>query len=319
MSLSLALTVRIATLRREAADIISLDLLDRDGRELPSFTAGSHIDVEILPDIVRQYSLMNDPAETARYSIAVLREPKSRGGSVAVHQNLKVGDALRISEPRNHFGLAAGARRSLLLAGGIGITPLYSMAHELSRKSGEFELHYCARSPGRAAFVGSMRKEAWGDHVHWHFDDGPASQKLDLDLLSGPKADDHLYVCGPPGFIEYILGAARERDWRPEHVHREYFAAAPVTAVPTESFSVQVASTGAVFEVPPGRTIVDVLAEGGVEIPTSCAEGVCGACVTKVLSGIPLHRDMVLSDDERANRLTPCCSRSRTPLLVLDL
>lgn len=318
---STCLNVRIARKEPAALDIVTLELEPLDGQTLPAFSAGSHIDVEVEPGLVRQYSLCNDPGEEHRYVIGVLRDPASRGGSIAVHDRLQQGQTIRISPPRNHFPLLP-ARRSLLFAGGIGVTPILCMAERLARTGADFEMHYCARSAERAAFLERIRQSPWAARVHLHFDDGPAEQKLDLAAVLAAEADDaHLYVCGPGGFIDFVATTAHGQDWSDERIHFEYFAARPQEHEANGSFQVQVASTGKVYEIGPDDSIVDVLAADGVEICTSCQQGICGACITRVLEGKPEHRDAVLSDKERDEEgwFTPCCSRSLSPRLVLDI
>ncbi len=305
-----------------ADDICSLELQAPDGRPLPAFAPGAHIDLHLSGDLVRQYSICSAPDQLATYRIAVLREPGSRGGSVAAHE-LVEGQVVRVSEPRNLFPLAEGASHHLLLAGGIGITPLLSMAQELHRRGASFDLHYCARSPSRAAFVDEMVTQMPG-RVHLHFDDGADGQRLRLPaVLDASPPHTHLYACGPGGFIDAMLGGARQVGWSETRLHREYFAApgAPENAPAGERFEVQIASTGKVIEVPAQRSVVDALKACGIEVPVSCEQGICGTCVLRVLEGQPDHRDMFLTPQERdANdRFTPCCSRSRTARLVLDL
>jgi vanillate O-demethylase ferredoxin subunit len=288
---------------------------------LPPFSAGAHIDVHAAPGLVRQYSLCNDPGETHRYVIGVLRDAKSRGGSLAMHA-LQEAQVVAISHPRNHFALTEEAPHSLLLAGGIGITPLLSMARRLHRLGRPFEMHYGSRTSARTAFLETIGQSAFAPSVHLHFDDGPVAQRLDARAILGAQpAGAHLYVCGPAGFMDAILAAAREAGWREERLHREYFNAAPVHTSGDGSFEVQVASTGAVIRVDADRSVAAALAAAGIEVPTSCEQGVCGICVTRVLEGTPDHRDMYLTPHEQARggQFTPCCSRAKSARLVLDL
>ncbi|MFC3608835.1 PDR/VanB family oxidoreductase [Stutzerimonas tarimensis] len=315
------LQVRIARKAQEALDIVTLELAPVEGEHLPAFSAGSHIDVEIRPGLVRQYSLCNDPTEKHRYLIGVLRDPGSRGGSVAVHDELQEGQVIHISPPRNHFALTQ-APHSLLLAGGIGVTPILCMAERLAQIGSDFEMHYCSRSPERMAFRQRIAQSGYAGHVHEHFDDGDPAQKLDLPtVLDAQPAGTHLYVCGPAGFIDFVSATAEQKGWGKERIHFEYFAAKAVDTSDDGSFEVQVASTGKVYTIGRDDSIVSVLAEDGVEITTSCEQGICGACITRVLQGQPDHRDQVLTDQERneENWFTPCCSRSLTPKLVLDI
>jgi cytochrome P450/ferredoxin-NADP reductase len=310
---------RIQRRAEAATDIVSLELVDRDGKPLPPFTAGSHIDVEITPGLVRQYSLCNDPDDRSIYRLGILREPTSRGGSVAVHEQLVEGTELRISRPRNFFALDETAPASLLLAGGIGITPMIAMAHRLQAIEAPFQLHYATRSRSRAAFLREMDAAGFGDKVSAYFDDD-AEHRLDVaGLLAKSAPGTHLYVCGPQGFIDHVLGAAEHAGWVKDIVHVEHFSAAPVlTGAP---FEVVAKRSGRTFHIPCERTILDVLNEAGIDIPSSCRSGVCATCMTEVVDGVPDHRDMVLTDEEKASNslIAVCCSRSRTRQLVLDV
>lgn len=315
------LSVKVIKKRLEATDIVSLELGRADGGTLPAFSAGSHIDVRIKPDLIRQYSLCNHPEENHRYLIAVLRDPASLGGSVAIHDDIREGDLISISEPKNHFPLVR-ARRSLLFAGGIGVTPLLSMAERLAHTGADFELHYCTRSPDRVAFRNRIAASDFASHVEYHYDDGDEDQKLDLlHLLDVPDHSTHLYVCGPTGFIDYVCKVAKDCGWRAENVHYEYFGAPALDTSGDTAFDVELASTGEIISIPPGQTVTNVLKRHGIDIDVACQRGVCGTCVTRVLEGTPEHRDLYLTAEDKAknDQFTPCCSRSRTPLLVLDL
>jgi vanillate monooxygenase ferredoxin subunit len=311
--------VEIASKRRLATDIVALTLIDPARRPLPAFTAGSHVDLEIAGGMIRQYSLCNDPADSCAYEIAILRDPGSRGGSVAVHEGLAAGARVRISAPRNLFPLVPTAGKSLLLGGGIGVTPLLCMAEGLARTGAPLELHYCARSRDRAAFLDRIASSAYVAQVHLHFDDGDPSQHFDpASVFAKADARSHAHICGPNGFIDWIYHAAAAAGFSAERLHREYFAAAEtLRKADSCSFEVEIASTGAVLEVPADRSVVAVLQEHGIEISVSCEQGVCGTCITRVLAGTPDHRDMLAIEGE--GEFAPCCSRSRSPRLVLDL
>ncbi|AYC32331.1 oxidoreductase [Pseudomonas cavernae] len=306
---------------REAEGICSFELTAADQRPLPAFSAGSHVDVHLPGGLVRQYSLCNHPEERHRYLLGVLLDPASRGGSQAMHEQVEEGSRLRISEPRNLFPLVHEAAYSMLFAGGIGITPILCMAERLAQIGAAFELHYCGRSAERMAFIERIRSSAFADCVHVHIDDGEAGQHLEAArVLSAPSSDSHLYVCGPNGFMEHVLGTAREQGWADAQLHREYFAAAAAT---TEAggFEVQLASSGQCFQVPAERSVAEVLLEAGIDIPLSCEQGICGTCITRVLEGEPEHHDMFMTDAEKArnDQFTPCCSRAKSARLVLDL
>ncbi|MRV71662.1 2Fe-2S iron-sulfur cluster binding domain-containing protein [Duganella sp. FT92W] len=315
------LSVKVARRTEEALDIASFELVSLDGAPLPPFSAGAHIDVQVKEGLVRQYSLCNDARETQRYVIGVLRDPKSRGGSVAMHDGVREGDVLRISAPKNHFPLAP-SRRTLLFAGGIGITPILCMAEQLAHSGADFELHYCTREPARAAFHGRLLAPRFGASVHLHFDCGAPAQKLDLPtLLATPDPDTHIYVCGPGGFIDHVVNSGRAQGWNSAQVHLEHFSAKAQDKSADTAFNVKIASSGKTYCVPAGRTVASVLADNGVTVPTSCEEGVCGTCITRVLDGVPAHRDAYFTDDERArnDQFTPCVSRALSNCLVLDL
>jgi vanillate O-demethylase ferredoxin subunit len=316
------LTVRVARKAPEALDICSLDLVRADGGPLPAFAAGSHVDLHLPGGLVRQYSLCNQPGETHRYQIGVLRDAAGRGGSRAVHDLLHEGDTLAISAPRNHFALARDAAHHLLLAGGIGVTPVLCMAERLAATGEPFSMHYCTRSRERTAFADRIAASDFAGAVALHHDDGPADQKFDVAAtLDGAPAGSHLYVCGPRGFMDAVLAAARSRGWPEDRLHYEFFGAAVQPSADDAGFQVRIASSGAVVDVPAGKTVVQALAACGIELLTSCEQGVCGTCLTRVLEGEPDHKDSYLTPEEQAanDQFLPCCSRSRSPMLVLDL
>jgi vanillate O-demethylase ferredoxin subunit len=315
-------TLLVAATTEETAEIKTFDLVDPAGAMLPGFTAGAHIDVEAAPHLIRQYSLMNNPAERHRYRIGVLKDATSRGGSVAMHA-IGPGALLRIAGPRNHFELATGSHPAILLAGGIGITPLLAMAHRLHHTGQAFTLHYCARSPAHAAFLDDLKHIDFTANVLTHFDNGPDAQRLDLPaVISGAPPDVHIYVCGPGGFMAWCIETLAGAGIAESRIHREYFKAPTITtAPPAATFEVQLSSSGAVIAIPADRSILDVLRDHGIQIPASCKTGVCGTCLTGLVSGTADHRDIYLSKEERAANdvILPCCSRAKSSRLVLDL
>jgi len=314
--------VTVAKKSLEADDIVSLELVPSHGSQLPAFDAGAHIDVHLPNGLIRQYSLCNPPTDRHRYVIGVLRDPRSRGGSVCLHDQVTQGDTLQISQPRNLFPLDPSARHSTLIAGGIGVTPILGMAEHLSVLEQEFELHYCCRTWRRMTFTDRIARSRFADKVYFHLDDGPPEQRFDARAALGePKPDGHVYVCGPTGFLDHVLEAASALSWAESHVHREYFSATPTASGADGAFEVKIASTGRIFTIPADQSVVSVLQEHGIDIPLSCEQGVCGTCLTRVLSGIPDHRDIFMTDDEHArhDQFTPCCSRSKSSRLVLDL
>lgn len=314
------LTVKVADRVQEADGIITLELVDPEGKALPAFTAGSHIDVH-LPNTgnLRQYSLWNDPSETHRYCLGILRDPESRGGSLEIHDAIKKGDLIKISHPRNHFHLQeSSAEHFILLAGGIGITPLLSMAQRLNALGKNFELHYCTRNQQRTAFVNRLKNSAFADKVKFHFDDGDDEQLLNISaLVSEQPEGSSLYVCGPKGFMDTVIDAASQ--WDPTAVHREYFSVNE-DHENDASFKVTINSTGQVIDIPEDMTITEVLEQQGIDIPVSCEQGVCGTCMTTVIEGEIDHQDFYLTDEEKqaGDVILPCCSRGKD-MLVLDL
>ena len=318
----------VARREQQAHGIIVLDLAAADGAALPPFDAGAHVDVQVAPGLVRPYSLCGDPADRSRYRLGVLLEAASRGGSAAVHAGFGVGDRVRTGLPRNRFALAPMATRSVLVGGGIGVTPLLAMAHHLHRAGRDFVLHYCARERGRAAFLAELDRAPLGDRVRMHFDDGPPRQRLDLNRdLPPPAPGTHLYVCGPAGFMDWLLGGARQRGHAEAQLHSEAFTAAVPGAADGvgngagNGFEVVLARSGRTVAVPAGATIVQALAGAGVTVEVSCEQGVCGTCLCDVLEGVPDHRDTYLIDEEKAanDQMALCCSRAKTPRLVLAL
>ncbi len=313
------LQVKVLRRRAEAQDIDSFVLVPSGAGELPAFSAGSHIDVHLPGGLVRPYSLCNDPLDAAHYRLGVLRDAASRGGSVAMHDHVKEGDVLSISEPRNNFPLHS-APHSVLLAGGIGITPLLCMAQRLAAEGASFEIHACNRSLARSAFVGEL--QAFGERFKLHLDDGEAAQKLDLPaVLQASPAGSRLYVCGPTGFIDFVVNTAKSQGWPADQVHLEYFGAAPQDTSGDGSFEVRIASTGKSYTIAADQTVSAALQAHGVDILVSCEQGVCGTCITRVLEGECDHRDMYFTDEEKAlnDQFTPCCSRAKSAVLVLDL
>lgn len=315
------LQVQVAARQLVAEDIAAYELAPLEGTELPGFEAGAHIDVHVPGGPVRQYSLYQLPDASQRYRIGVLRDPQSRGGSVRLIDSVKEGDVLSVSAPRNHFALHQGASDHVVLfAGGIGITPILCMAEQLVREGRSFELHYCGRTPARMAFLDRLRGASFSDRVHVHADDGPAEQRLDAGAAIGvAHSDRHLYVCGPTGFMDHVLTTARGLGWTEAHLHREYFAAAPIDHSADGSFELELRRSGRCIQVKADQSAAQALIDAGVAISLSCEAGVCGTCQTRVLEGEPDHRDLYLTDDEKGEHFMPCCSRAKTQRLVIDL
>ncbi|HYZ40946.1 MAG TPA: PDR/VanB family oxidoreductase [Stellaceae bacterium] len=310
--------LRVRSITYLAKDINGYELVDPRGRDLPRFTAGAHIDLQV-GEFLRHYSLWNDPAERRRYCIAVLREVAGCGGSRRFHDLVRVGDLVGVSAPRNDFSLDPDAERHVLIAGGIGIAPIMSMISELRRRGADFELHYCTHSAERTAFRRELAPLVDLGRVRLYHDGGDPARGLDIArVLRAPHPRTHLYYCGPPPMMAAARRAARE--WPPDTVHCEYFTAkSEIPVVEERAFRVKLARSGGDYEVPVGETIVDALRKHGVPVRTSCELGYCGTCLTRYLAGEPDHRDQVLEESGRKQYLLICCSRSKTPVLELDL
>jgi vanillate O-demethylase ferredoxin subunit len=323
------LAVRVVSVDHAAEDVLVLELRSLYGSDLPSFTAGAHIDVELpIPldkagPLVRQYSLCNDPVENHRYVIAVGRDAQSRGGSEWVHGHIRPGDRLRISAPRNHFPLSEDAPQSVLIAGGIGVTPLLAMARRLSALRRPWTFYYCARSPQRAAFLGELHMLP-GTIVPV-FDGIPGGERIDLSAVVREALPcTHFYCCGPSSLMEAFEQAASSLPL--QQVHVEWFKARPLTSKATQpasdaAFEIRLAKTNICLEVPADKSVLDVLIEAGISIQHSCCDGLCGTCETRVLEGQPDHRDSVLLGDDAkcTDRMMVCVSRSVGSHLTLDL
>jgi tetrachlorobenzoquinone reductase len=305
----------------EARGILSFDLRAVDGVALPLFTAGAHIDVCMPNAVCRSYSLVNPQDERHRYVIAVNKDPASRGGSRYMHEELAAGAMLEVSHPRNNFPLDESARESVFVAGGIGITPILPMLERLNALERRWRLYYCARSRDTAAFVSRIENLALagGARARFVFHDGGTRRMLDWSSVIA-EADEkaHFYCCGPLRMLshfEQVTAALAS-----QRVHREYFSAksAPLAE---GGFVVELARSARTVHVPAGKTILDALLDAGVKAEYSCTQGVCGACETSVLDGIPDHRDLVLTREEHAanNVMMICCSGCKSARLVLDL
>ena len=312
------LRVVVARKRPVAEGVVSLELEAVQG-QLPTFQPGAHIDVHLPNGLVRQYSLVNGPGELRRYVIGVKREPDSQGGSSCLHDVVREGDVLAISEPRNNFPLRRDAFHTTLIAGGIGATPLLAMAQALYVSSLSFDLHYFAQSAEHLAFAEIL--EWLGDRVTVHLGLNPDATRDALGSLLGGSGDgQHVYICGPGPMLDAARRLATAAGWPDEAVHFEYFKNA--TAIDrSTTFEVELARSALTLAVPQGSSIMEVLRANGIGVPSSCEQGACGTCIVPVLAGEPDHQDVYLNDSERTagNRMAICVSRSRTARLVLDI
>ena len=319
MSLERTLTVRVERISRQTPEILAFELAHPWGRPLPSYEAGAHIDVHMPGGFSRQYSLARAPCGANSYVIGVKRELDSRGGSASMHERVREGDLLAISAPRNTFPLREEAAHHLLMAGGIGMTPLLAMAQALAARGASFTLCVFARSEEHLAFAGALRDPALAPHLRLHLDQGDASQRIDLRaLLARPAPGTHLYVCGPGGFMQAVRDAAAH--WPEDALHAEYFAApTDAGAAAGLPFTLKLAKRGITVPVAADQTAVDALHEVGIDIPVSCQQGLCGTCVVEGDGEGAEHRDFCLTGSERRHKVALCCSRAKGQELELQL
>ncbi|SFE27376.1 PDR/VanB family oxidoreductase [Roseivivax sediminis] len=306
----------------EAAELIRAVTLEApDGSPLPAYDPGAHVDVHLPDGTTRSYSLIDwdgGAAAPAAYRFGIRLEAESTGGSRYMH-GLSEGDTVAVEGPSNDFPLAGGDAPSVLIAGGIGITPIVSMATALKARGAPYALHYAVRSEAAAAFADRLA-EAHGDALSMHHDDRAGGP---LDVAGIVKAADpsaHVYVCGPKAMIKAVKAAAEAEGYPAEQIHFELFDA-PADQDGDTAFEVELASSGEVYTIPPGRTIIEVLEEAGEDLIYDCQRGDCGICQTDVLEGEPDHRDVVLSSEERASNkvMQICVSRAKSARLKLDL
>ena len=313
------LFLRVSDIWLDGEAIRFFELRTPDGSSLPPFTPGAHVNVELGNALARQYSLVNDPAESDRYVIAVALDPASRGGSSFMHTQVALGDLLRVSTPRSHFELIENAPHTVLFAGGIGITPLWAMVQRLETLRKSWELHFGARTPQAAALIAPLTKlrDERGKRVAFYFLSENNRMMDFANIIGASPAGSHFYCCGPAGMLDAYKSATAGLP--SEHVHFEQFSPAAPAAL-TGGFQVELAKSGKLLDVKQGESILATLLANGVQVKYSCREGVCGECETTVLDGTPDHRDAILTDDEKASGKTMmiCCSGSLSKKLILD-
>lgn len=321
--MSTTLQVVVDGMVRQGRHNLAINLVAENGQPLPGWQPGAHIDVHLRDGLVRQYSLTGQNDNTRHYQICIARDQQSRGGSRYVHDVLRPGQVISISPPRNLFPLLP-AGKVILMAAGIGITPLYAMAEALEAASVPFVLHYYVKQRGDEAFLPQLSKPfQHGFCEIWHSSEGRSPRSHAPAELLDPAAETHLYLCGPEGFMSHIRATAIHHGWREENIHTEAFKPQVSLAQPgEEGFTVTLASSGQQWPVAPGQTIATVLLENGVDVPLSCEMGMCGACLTRVTAGEIDHRDTVQSEAEKCapeQYIALCCSRSLSPNLVIEL
>lgn len=310
--------VAVDAVKRETETISAYELRLPNGEALPAFTPGAHIDVHLGVGLTRSYSLLSCSSDRYRYEIAVDRAEQSRGGSRWMHENVSVGTTLTISQPRNLFPLEDSAAHSVLIAGGIGITPLLAMARHLERHQRSWELYYCVRDPARAAFLTELLRPHSHGKVVMHFSDLEGLPNLSRMVSSRPP-NTHFYCCGPTPMLDAFLTVTKQHP--PEVVHIERFAGSEAATGASFEFDLILAGRQRTLRVRKGESILDTLLKEGVDVPNSCREGVCGSCEVQLLAGRADHRDLILTDAEKAanKSIFVCCSSSLSPSLTLDL
>jgi phthalate 4,5-dioxygenase reductase component len=311
-----SLPLRVSRVSAETPDIRLFELTAADGAELPEFSPGAHISVRAPNGMIRKYSLCNDPAERERYVIAVLREPGGRGGSLSMVDEVKEGDEILVTPPRNDFPLVSSPAGYTFIAGGIGITPILSMMRHLKSSAGpKFKLYYCTRSKEKTAFYQQLSAPEFRGHVVMHHDGGDLDKALDLwPALENPRG--HVYCCGPRGLMDSVRDMTGH--WNASQIHFEAFSDAEAHKPNDRPFRVKLARSGAVFEVPAEKTILETIRAAGQEAPSSCESGTCGTCKTTLLAGEADHRDLVLTNGERNNHIMICVSRAKSDELTID-
>lgn len=312
--------LRLVISRKEqiATDIWRFDLRDPSGADLPPFEPGSNLTVQVPNGARRRYSLCNDPAERDRYVIAVKRDAAGRGGSISMADDTREGDAIAVSSPKNDFPLDSRSNEFIFIAGGIGITPILSMMRYL-RAEGlrRFKLIYVARDPAGTAFLEELQGDDWRRLVTIHHDYGEPWQSFDFWPVFERPTKAHIYCCGPRRLMDCVRDMTGH--WQPGSVHFESFGVDASILRQNKPFRITVKGSGASYEVPSDKSILEVLREAGIRVPSSCESGTCGSCRTGLCSGTADHRDLVLRDDEKSTQIMVCVSRAMSEALVLDL
>jgi phthalate 4,5-dioxygenase reductase subunit len=309
--------LRVTRNEKIADGIHLLEFCDTGGKPLPEFSAGAHITIRVPNGLLRKYSLCNDPAERNRYQVAVKREVNGRGGSCNLIDNVKAGDELIVAAPINDFKLPPRAQDFLFVAGGIGITPIMAMIRQVQAEGKRFRLFYCTRSPETTAFMDELSAPEFAGLITIHHDQGDPNCSLDLKpILAERRNREHLYCCGPRPLMEAVR--AMTDHWSSTAVHFEAFSEAETHKPDDRPFRVRLVRNGEVLEVPVTKTILEVLRDSGLKVPSSCETGTCGTCRTKMLSGEADHRDLVLAEHERGDHIMICVSRARSDEITID-
>ncbi|MEB6666686.1 PDR/VanB family oxidoreductase [Acinetobacter vivianii] len=303
----------------EGGNVAVMEFESANSTVLPKIEAGAHIDVHLPNGMVRQYSLCQNPNDVGKFRLGILRDPESRGGSVSAFDDLKDGMQIQVSEPKNLFPLVK-SKHAVLVGGGIGITPLITMAYQLAQEGTSFELHYCGASPERCAFVDEIKHGILAPFTIFHFkSEGASHREFFQSAIQDIDKDSHIYTCGPNGFMDWVINLALTQNFPEQQIHKEYFQVEVETG--GDAFEVVAQQSGKIIMVNAEETILQALAREGIEIEMSCEQGVCGTCMCDVIEGEPDHRDVYFTDEEKASneQILVCCSRSKSARLVLDI
>ena len=310
--------VEISKVEKMADGVTKYEFSSLDGKPLPAWEAGAHLDIVIAPEYLRQYSMSGDPADRTKYQIGVLREDEGRGGSQFLHRIFTEGRKIFISKPINHFPLDHSATKSYFLGGGIGITPMIAMAHEAHATGHDFEMHYSASSRKTAGYIGDLVDFPWSGKVHFHFSDEQTRADLASVLKDAPTGA-HVYTCGPDAYMQAVMDAAAANDIPEENRHLEYFSVPEVPDYVNHDFTLKLARSGKTLHIPADKVPTDVLAENGIHVDIKCSDGICGVCKCGLISGEVEHRDFVLSKKQRETAVILCQSRAAKPDGVLEV
>ena len=311
--------VEVTKAEKMTADVTKYEFQPLDGAELPEWTAGAHLDVVVAPEFLRQYSLSGDPADPSRHT----RSPSCARMAAAaapqlMHRIFAEGRKVFISHPINHFPLEESASSSILLAGGIGVTPMIAMAHRLHRIGADFTLHYSCSSRGNAGFLDDLSRFPWKDRVHLHISAEGTRAEIDA-ILGNWEQGTHVYTCGPDAFMQAVIAAAEAAGFPEEARHVEYFSVPETPDYVNHDFTLKLAKSGREFLVPAEQSATDVLQAAGIPIDVKCSDGLCGVCRCTLLSGEVEHRDFVLSVKQRETALILCQSRAAAPGGVIEI
>ncbi len=310
--------VKISKADVQTDGITKYEFSSLDGAPLPKFEAGAHLDVVIAPEFFRQYSLSGDPADQSKYQIGVLREDEGRGGSALLHRIFTEGRKVFVSKPINHFPLESSLTKAFLMGGGIGVTPMISMAHSLHREGRDFEFHYSCKNEAAASFLTDIKTAPWFDKVHLHFSDDGTRADLDK-ILSTYKPNWHLYTCGPDRYMGAVLMAALRQGWPDEALHKEYFSIPETPDYENFDFTLKLAKSGRDIPVAANQAPTDALAAAGIHVDVKCSDGICGVCKCGLVSGEVEHRDFVLSNKQRKTNIILCQSRAASEGGVVEI